>query len=190
MSPQSSSREALIEGALHCIETRDAGSITARDISKASGANLASIGYHFGSKDGLVAHAMEEGFRRWLYELAAAMGDLANLDPSQRLERAIVGLQEGIERHQGLLHAFFAAVARAPHDPQLRAVLARSYDASRQAVSVLLDLGDDRGGIDASALVLATFDGLMIQALVGERGPNANAVQRGIERLSLLSGRD
>jgi AcrR family transcriptional regulator len=188
MSPQRSNREALIEGALECIGERPTAAITARDICAASGANLASIAYHFDSKDALLARALEEGFRRWLAELAAAMGDLTGLSPAERLKSATQNLLSTMERHRGLVHAFLAAVARAPHDDELRDALARSYKESRRAVAALLDLGEDEEAIDAGALLLATFDGLLIQALVDrERQLDAAAVWGGIGRLSELA---
>ena len=76
MSPQRSNREALIEGALQCLAENPAANVTARDIADRSNANLASIGYHFGSKNGLLAEAMVEGFRRWFIEIASALADL------------------------------------------------------------------------------------------------------------------
>ena len=189
MSPQRSNREALIEGALKCIGERPTAAITARDISAASGANLASIVYHFGSKDALLAHALEEGFKRWLAELAAAMGDLTDLSPVERLKSATQHLQSSIERHRGLVHAFLAAIARAPHDDELRDVLARSYTESRQAVAALLDLGEDKEAIDAGSLLLAAFDGLLIQSLVDKgRQLDPAAVWGGLGRLSELGG--
>ena len=189
MSPQHSNREALIDGALRCIEEKASGNVTARDISAASGANLASIVYHFGSKDALVAHAMEEGFNRWQAELARGMGDLDGDTPAERMSKVIGHLQTEATRHQGLVNAFFAALALAPHDGELREVLARAYAASRKFVAALLDLGEDRAAIDAAALLLATFDGLLLQAHMDDLRPvEAAAIWRGMQRLSERAG--
>ena len=189
MSPQHSNREALIEGTLRCVEERPSAKITARDIAAASGANIGSIVYHFGSKDALVACAIEEGFRRWLAELAGEMGDIASLDQAGRLAKAIESLRAGLKRHRGLVNVFFAALARAPHDAELREVLARSYADSRQGVAALLGLGEDETALEAASLVLASFDGLLVQALVDEtRWPDVAAFSRGAERLSRLLG--
>ena len=49
MSPQRSNRQVLLEGALRCVERLPAERITARVIADESGANAASIVYHFGS---------------------------------------------------------------------------------------------------------------------------------------------
>ncbi|MFH8488822.1 TetR/AcrR family transcriptional regulator [Streptomyces longisporoflavus] len=50
-------REDLLEGAKRCLLEKGFVRTTARDIVKESGTNLASIGYHYGSKDALLAEA-------------------------------------------------------------------------------------------------------------------------------------
>jgi AcrR family transcriptional regulator len=50
-------REDLLEGAKRCLLAKGFVRTTARDIVKESGTNLASIGYHYGSKDALLAEA-------------------------------------------------------------------------------------------------------------------------------------
>ncbi len=50
-------REDLLEGAKRCLLAKGFLRTTARDIVKESGTNLASIGYHYGSKDALLAQA-------------------------------------------------------------------------------------------------------------------------------------
>ncbi|MGW1894238.1 TetR/AcrR family transcriptional regulator [Streptomyces sp. NPDC002004] len=50
-------REDLLEGAKRCLLEKGFVRTTARDIVKESGTNLASIGYHYGSKDALLAQA-------------------------------------------------------------------------------------------------------------------------------------
>ncbi|UUU30704.1 TetR/AcrR family transcriptional regulator [Streptomyces sp. CA-210063] len=50
-------REDLLEGAKRCLLEKGFARTTARDIVKESGTNLASIGYHYGSKGALLAQA-------------------------------------------------------------------------------------------------------------------------------------
>ncbi|MFC8514888.1 TetR/AcrR family transcriptional regulator [Streptomyces sp. NPDC057257] len=50
-------REDLLEGAKRCLLEKGFVRTTARDIVKVSGTNLASIGYHYGSKDALLVQA-------------------------------------------------------------------------------------------------------------------------------------
>ena len=53
-------REALLDGARRCLLERGYARTTARDLVAASGTNLASIGYHFGSKEALLNGAMQQ----------------------------------------------------------------------------------------------------------------------------------
>ncbi len=57
-------REDLLEGAKRCLLERIRRT-TARDIVKESGTNLASIGYHYGSKDALLTQAFVELVQEW-----------------------------------------------------------------------------------------------------------------------------
>src|SRR3954469_7803947 len=71
-------REALLQGAKECLRTKGYAHTTARDLVAASGANLSSIGYHFGSKEALLAEAFDEVFMEYTAQLTkAATGDPA-----------------------------------------------------------------------------------------------------------------
>ncbi|MGN6257562.1 MAG: TetR/AcrR family transcriptional regulator [Solirubrobacterales bacterium] len=171
MSPRPSNRQALIEAALRCIEERPAARITARDIAAAAGANLGSIGYHFGSTELLVAEAFQEGFRRWLADVVSSVGDLSGTEPRERLLHLFESARCSLSRHRGLFNAFLAALARSPNDSELRRVLARSYADSRSSLTSMLGLGDDDPGTLAASLLLAAFDGLLIEAVLAEDLP-------------------
>ncbi|MEN1888177.1 TetR/AcrR family transcriptional regulator [Streptomyces mirabilis] len=58
-------REDLLEGAKRCLLEKGFVRTTARDIVKESGTNLASIGYHYGSKDALLTQAFVELVQEW-----------------------------------------------------------------------------------------------------------------------------
>ena len=182
MSPQRSNRPNLIEGTLRCLERLPPERVTARAIAGESGANLASIAYHFGSKDALVTAAVVEGLDRWLAEIEGGLGDLAAQDPATRLRRAAAVIEATRRRHSGLARNFLGALAKAQHDPLVRGTLAAGFQRSRSSVAALLGLGDDAAGEDAAGLVLALFDGLLFQALLdpalaieGERMQEAQA---------------
>ena len=68
------------------LEQRGYAHITARDLVAESDTNLASIGYHFGSKAGLLNAAIESAFEDWTDQLAAlVMADPhATPDPAWR----------------------------------------------------------------------------------------------------------
>jgi AcrR family transcriptional regulator len=166
MSPQRSNRDALLEGALRCVETLPPERVTARAIAGASGANLASIAYHFGSKDELVTEAVIAGLDRWLAEVARRLDALDAPDPAARLRRAWETIDATRRDHEALATTFLAALARAQHDERVRARLAAGFRRTRPAVAALLGLGEDQAGVDAAGLVLAQFDGLLFQSLL------------------------
>jgi AcrR family transcriptional regulator len=182
VSPQPSNRFALIEGTLHCLERLAPERVTARAIAEESGANLASIAYHFGSKDNLVTEAVIAGLDRWLEEISTALGDLAALAPAERYRRAGEVLEATRQRHTGLARNFLGALAKAQHDPRVRELLADGFRRSRAEVAALLGLGGGQAGDDAGGLVLALFNGLLFQQLLdpdlaieGERLQQAQA---------------
>ena len=102
MSPQRSNRSNLIEGTLRCLERLPASRVTTRAIAEESGANLASIVYHFGSKDALVTEASITGLDRWLDEVDARLDRLASQEPAARLREAAAAIEETHARHRGL----------------------------------------------------------------------------------------
>jgi AcrR family transcriptional regulator len=166
MSPQRSNLANLVEGTLRCLETLPPERVTARAIARESGANVASIAYHFGSKDNLVTEAAIEGLDRWLDEVSAALGDLETQDPAERFRRAAEVIEATRRRHTGLATNYVGALAKAQHDPKIRQTLAEGFRRARPNVASLLGLGDDEAGEDAGGLVLALFHGLLLQVLL------------------------
>jgi AcrR family transcriptional regulator len=166
MSPQHSNRANLIEGTLRCLERLPPERITARAIAEESGANLASITYHFGSKDDLVTEAAIEGLDRWLAEIDASLEDLPSEAPPARFQRALEAVETSRRRHTGLTRNYVAALAKGQHDPRLREKLAEGFRHARPNVAAVLGLGDDQAGLDAAGLVLSLFHGLLLQVLL------------------------
>ena len=165
MSPQPSNRDVLIEGTLRCLERLPPERVTARAIAEESGANLASIAYHFGSKDELVTEAAIAGLDRWLEQIDAALGEERGDD---RLGAAGDVIEATRREHGGLARGFTAALVRGQHDPRVRARLTAGFERTRPRMAGLLGLGSDRAGIDAAGLVHSLFLGLLMQTLLDE----------------------
>jgi AcrR family transcriptional regulator len=182
MSPQRSNRSSLLEGALRCVERLPPERVTARAIAAESGANIASIAYHFGSKDDLVTEAVIAGLDRWLAEIAASIGEVEDMAPPDRLRQAWALIEATRRRHRGLARNFLGALARGQHDSRVRRTLAEGFRRTRPRVAQLLGLGDDQTGEDAAGLVHSMFTGLLFQSLLdsslaieGERMDRAQA---------------
>src|SRR6266513_2317004 len=89
---QPSHREQLVKGAIKCLQTKGYARTTTRDIAAASGANLASIGYHFGSKEALLNEAMIRLFarRNWrVGEKTLADGDASAVEHLRAMFAAV-----------------------------------------------------------------------------------------------------
>jgi AcrR family transcriptional regulator len=177
MRERVSHRDALLEGAVVCIQERGYARITARDLVAASGTNLGSIGYHFGSKERLLNEALFEGFRRWLVPFLERAADPEPEDPWERLRGMLTVLYEDLEQHRPLITSFFEAVVQSQRSEELRLQLAELYDGFRQAtaaaVSAALPQGVD-GGVDPEVIasfLLAALDGLMVQWLLDPEKP-------------------
>jgi AcrR family transcriptional regulator len=167
---QPSSREQLLAGAIECIQTKGYARTTARDIASASGANLASIGYHYGSKEGLLNAAIIQLFEEWTEMLGQAAFTDPDAPPLARMARSWVVMLEAFERQRPLLVAFLEAVAQAERSDELRAQMAVHLNESRDRVVEMVgaSLGDVPG-VDPRAVasfLIAVNDGFAIQWLL------------------------
>jgi len=176
-------RERLLEGAIACLEQKGYARTTARDLVAASGTNLASIGYHFGSKEGLLNAALSEAFQRWLKPLVALAAEPGPATPLERLQRSVAGVIESLEANRGLVAAALEAWAQLPRSAELRAEMAASYDDFHRAIALttreaFAEVGAAEVDADTlAALIIALFDGLLVQWQVApERTPSAERI--------------
>src|SRR5438309_8473581 len=131
---QPSHRDQLIEGTIECLQTKGYSRTTARDIAAASDANLASIGYHFGSKEALLNEALIrilEQRNRYVGKLTFASEDSS---PSDRLAALLVASGKVFKAPRPLFVAFVEAVAEAQHSEELRAQMAALYRGTRKGL--------------------------------------------------------
>jgi AcrR family transcriptional regulator len=163
-------REDLLAAARRCLEKRGYARTTARDLVADSGTNLASIGYHFGSKEALLNEAIGESFQEWaerVRELALAIEPCG--EPVNVLAASWEAMLTSFAEYRGLAVAFTEALAQAERQPALRAQLAAIYEQSRASVAAMIS--EAIGVPEAKARALATFqivicDGLLVQWLL------------------------
>ncbi|MEE6257416.1 TetR/AcrR family transcriptional regulator [Plantactinospora sonchi] len=144
-------REQLLAGAKRCLQERGYARTTARDIVDASGTNLASIGYHFGSKDALLTAAMIEVMNEWGDELERAVTLDPEADPLDRLEAIWAGVIRSITAHRPLWAASVDILTQTDHQPELRERLAAAVDAGRVGFSALILDGPATGDSPGTA---------------------------------------
>jgi AcrR family transcriptional regulator len=170
-------RELLLSAARRCLEQRGYARTTARDLVAESGTNLASIGYHFGSKEALLTEALMGAFAEYTDKLLAlAPVSPGEADPLGQLRRAWTVMTEEFATMRPLLVASFEAMAQAERNPQLRAQLADGYERLRATIATAIagmvpDLPSDRARSVASFMILVC-DGLIVQWLLDpQRAP-------------------
>jgi len=160
-------KEDLLAGAKRCLREIGYANTTARDIVAASGTNLASIGYHFGSKDALMTQAIIELLGEW----GAQSADAPSVDGGNYEERFIEhwrGLNVTADADRQLATASFENAAVAMRMPGLLPIISQGQEDAR------VSFGEEfsPAGADAEArrkvgaLVLAVTSGVLAQRLI------------------------
>lgn len=182
-------REALLTGAKRCLYERGYARTTSRDIVAASGTNLASIGYHFGSKNGLLFAAMSEAIEDWAAELGRVIAKTeidGDATFAERLGKVVDGLAETLATHRALWIAAYEFVPQVVREPDLREQVAGACAAGRKRLAAML-LGLDDAEVNeedertVGALFFVLLSGLITQWLVDpHRAPDAGELLEGM----------
>jgi AcrR family transcriptional regulator len=162
MLPVMGHREDLLAGAVRCLRDKGYAKTTARDIVAASGTNLASIGYHYGSVQALLNAAVIQAMDDFGAQMALAMQGAgeAGLSTAVRLERFWTQLIDSFRTSREVWLATFDIFAVAQRDPGVRAVVAEGLEDARAMWAQLIY------GVDPADLQTARAVGSVHQALV------------------------
>ncbi|HXM87269.1 MAG TPA: TetR/AcrR family transcriptional regulator [Solirubrobacteraceae bacterium] len=170
-------RERLLAGAAICLQEKGYAETTARDISAASGANLRSIGYHFGSTRGLLLAAISLNFRRWLEPLIAIAADQQQ-PAAERLAAGIARFTDALADNAPIVRAWLEAIVLAGHDEELRRTLADNQSEFRRALaSTLAEAGSEQAEQRAAAIV-SVCDGLIVRFMLHGESARVDEVAR------------
>ena len=184
-------REQLLEAAKRLLEERGYARITARDLVAASDTNLASIGYHFGSKAALLNAAIESTFEDWAEQLASLVMADPVATPIQRGMATWITVLESLPERRPMLQSYVDALAQAQREPALQAQLAAHYRRARARVAQLVaqSLADGTQHDDPrcraiAAFVIAVCDGLSVQWLLDpDSVPTGAQMRAGLETI-------
>lgn len=174
-------REDLLAGAVRCLREKGYARTTARDIVSASGTNLASIGYHYGSTQALLNAAVFQAMEDFGAEIRQVMEADASPGASalDRFTRFWDHVIDSFRASPGVWQATFEVFSVAQHDPEIRAAVAQGIEDGRalwaRALSGLdADGGDRRVARAVGSLHQALLSGVLIQWLVDPgRAPSA-----------------
>jgi AcrR family transcriptional regulator len=193
-------REDLLEGAKRCLLAKGFLRTTARDIVKESGTNLASIGYHYGSKDALLAAAY--------VSLIEEMGD--RFDPGRGAGGATTAPPGSLERFRevwdNVIRALpesraiwllsFELILQGDRVPELRKLLVEAQEQGRSGI-VPLFTGVPEDELDAETVdtegrfYQTLLQGLMVQWLFDPgSATDADRLTEGLRRVIAGTGGD
>lgn len=152
---------------------REAGSanITARDLVEASGTNLGSIGYHFGSKQALLDEAATAVFQEWAATVTKTLTRDPEATPAETLASSLRRILDDFETLRPYFVGFIELASRSSRSETIREQLAVHYGKQRTEVAAMISesIGEDFADADAVALasvLMAISDGLMLQSLI------------------------
>mgnify|MGYP001202706930 CR=1 FL=1 len=180
-------REDLLAGAVACLRDKGYARTTARDIVAASGTNLGSIGYHYGSVEALLNAAVLAAIEEWGAQLAQAMTD--GIDPAapfpQRFEQYWSAVLGSFAEYREVWAATFDLYGVAGHVPEVRAAIAAGLQDGRLAWAWLLhgiSHEADPGTAQAVGSVhQALLSGVLVQWLTDpDRAPSAQDLLAGL----------
>lgn len=157
-------KEDLLAGAKKCLLELGYAHTTARDIVAASGTNLASIGYHYGSKEELMTLAMIELVGEWGEQVDAGIDLPAGATSAEKFEARWRHLLAVFGHDRQILLASFAAFAEVERVPRLRELIAQAQESGR------LSVARDFFNIDDAALdpkVARSIGSMMLAMMTG-----------------------
>ncbi|MFB6715415.1 MULTISPECIES: TetR/AcrR family transcriptional regulator [unclassified Streptomyces] len=190
-------REDLLEGAKRCLLDKGYARTTARDIVAASGTNLASIGYHYGSKEALLNLAFLKVTEEWGDVLTERPDEVVEADGGPRppldqfrdtWERVI----ESYEQTRSVWQLQMEVVSRIDQDPELKKALVGPQREGRDGLAENM-LGIDPETDPEKARVAGLFcqallAGVMVQWLMdSDSAPSAQDLTDGLK--AVLEGR-
>ena len=180
----------LLAGAKRCLRERGYARTTARDIVAASGTNLASIGYHFGSKEALLDAAMMEAIAEWGDELRRTLATSLRpgSTPLARFTAVWAGIIRSFEAHRPLWVATIEALAQSERSSEVRQFLAEALQRGREGLVGLFHVeATPESNVETrtiGSLYQALLTGVGVQWLVDPvRAPSAGDLTIAIRTL-------
>jgi AcrR family transcriptional regulator len=188
--PSMGQREDLLAAAKELLVEKGYHRTTARDIAALSGAHLGSIGYHYGSKDGLMTAAAIELQGEWGAAIETGLAAVRAAGPTRRLQVAVDELVAAMSQQPEVLAASVQAYAQAAFDADIRETLTTATRGARTDLAAGI-LGADPADIDADSsrglgsVVHALIAGLSLQAFLDPDSlPTGAHVVQAINRLA------
>jgi AcrR family transcriptional regulator len=185
----SDTREALLDAAKQLVAEHGYAGTSVRDLATASGANIAAVNYHFGTREKLLNQAVLELFLEWSERVGRHGPSNPQDEPLQQLAARARPMIEDISSMQPAFVVFLEALLQSRRSPELHRQLVEHYAEQRRRVveEMLATAGaheqSPRALEVAASYMLAVADGMQLQALL-----DPDAVPTGDELAALYEG--
>ncbi|MCQ9129338.1 MULTISPECIES: TetR/AcrR family transcriptional regulator [Streptomyces] len=193
-------REDLLEGAKRCLLEKGFVRTTARDIVKESGTNLASIGYHYGSKDALLVQAyvaLIEGLGDTFDPGWGAGGDSSSAPRSlERFEEVWANIIRSMPEARAVWMLSLEVILYADRLQEVRSLLAVAQEQGRAGIVPMFtgvpEDELDKETVDSEGRFYQTLlNGLMVQWLFDPpSATDAAQLTEGLRRVIAGAARD
>jgi AcrR family transcriptional regulator len=190
-------REDLLDGAKRCLLEKGFVRTTARDIVRESGTNLASIGYHYGSKDALLAEAyvdlianLGEGFDGF-----GGDGTVGEPGSLERFQEVWANVTRSFREARPVWMLTFEVITDDGRLPGVREHLVKAQDEGRRGLVPMLMGGRESDVDDETLRTVGGFyqtllNGLCVQWLFDpESATDASHLTEGLRRVIEASAR-
>jgi AcrR family transcriptional regulator len=158
-------KDRLLDAAIVCLRRQGYAATTARDVASEAGANLRSIGYHYGSTEGLLLSAISTNWRCWLQPLIVATSS-SDQAPQERLRDGMALFVSALSENAPMVNAWLEAVTLASRDTALRTTLAENQKQFRAALARTLTEAGQSDAESRAAAIITVCDGLVVRFLL------------------------
>jgi AcrR family transcriptional regulator len=165
--PSSGARERILAAGLEVLKGDGYAGLTTAKVAARAGQNKALIGYHYGSKQGLVAAVAREVTEQITAEVLAGLGEPRTA--AELVEGIVAGIWGVIERDERLGRVYFDLASHSVVEPPVREIMSEMKANFRATLRELLDQVEDgpapRERDAAAVYLMAGVEGLALERL-------------------------
>lgn len=161
--PGAETRRALVEAAFAQLAAAGFEGLRTRDVAAVAGVNVATLHYHFPTKEDLIAGVVGHAMSRFSSTLAGEGS------PREQLRAHLGGVRRLVRSEPALLRVMGELAARSARDPAIAEMMKRSDSAWHAWLTRLVEAAANDGDPHLSgepgaiaALVMATLRGLFM----------------------------
>jgi AcrR family transcriptional regulator len=165
--PSSGARERILAAGLEVLKSDGYAGLTTAKVAARAGQNKALIGYHYGSKQGLVAAVAREVTEQITAEVLAGLGEPRTA--AELVEGIVAGIWGVIEGDERLGRVYFDLASHSVVEPPVREIMSEMKANFRATLRELLGQIEDgpapRERDAAAVYLMAGVEGLALERL-------------------------